>query len=295
MRQVLVSSALVLLSAAGGDAAGRLGQPQQESRELQSPSTIVLNALIDTFLPAVVNDLENNIAQDLDPVALDFETKEAVEVTVAANDTICPSNNTTDGATAVSRSGGSDDGSYTGEISYYIEQMAGMGTMDVESVELKDGTQDINIPFASFFGAQGSTWSGVWDAVANFDQFVLSTTATLNMTSFCNMSSYTEVETGTFTIVKPKVTMTIYVYGETGNIYRFNDESVVTVATVQSLSMTYETVTGNLGYFDDYAVVDADEPFITKVEEEFTAGSEFFTLLTAFVQEEVDKEMPFSL
>jgi hypothetical protein len=114
------------------------------------------------------------------------------------------------------------------------------------------------------------------------------------MTDFCNIS-YTEVLNGTFVIHKPVVTMTIYVEGETKNIYQFNDESMVKVATVRSLAMTYENVTGNLGYFDEYAIVDADAIFLDTATVELAPGSSFFDLLLDFVQEEVDKELPWSL
>jgi hypothetical protein len=290
MRNILLSSSLAALLSTGCEASrSRLGQPQQNNRELQNPATQVLNALVETFLPAVVNELENNIADDLDPILLDLETVEEVEVI-----SDCLNITSDEGfSEAVSRSD-ADEETFYGNVTYTIGEMTGMSTMSIESVVLQAGSQEIKIPAMAIFGAQGSTWGGVWDAVASFDELGLATNATLNMTDFCDVS-YTEVLTGTFVIHKPVVTMTIYAAGETDNIYRFNDQSVVNVATVQSMSMTYEKVTGNLGYFDEYAGIDADAIFLDLASAELAPGSPFFDLIIGFVQQEVDKEIPFSL
>ena len=298
MRNILLTSSVALLVSAGSDAAtsgGRLGQKlRQNHRDLQDPATQVLNSLVETFLPAVVDELETNIAQDLDPIALELETdEEIVEVTASCFNITSGGDDVGTGA-AVSRAGTDTESTFIGTVVYSIAEMTGMSSMNIESVVLQDGTQQIRIPALAVFGAQGSTWGGVWDAKASFGELGLQTTATLNMTDFCN-SSYAEVVTGTFVIHNPVVTMTIYVEGETDNIYRFNDQSVVTVATIQSIAMTYENVTGNLGFFDDYALVDADAIFLDMVSTELAPGSDFFDLLLEFVQEEVDKEIPFSL
>ena len=239
-----------------------------DHRNLQfgNPVDVVLKSLVDSFMPALADELQGSITDPLDPIDLNYETSADVGAVQLANmnQTFCGSTN----ATAI--------------IVYQLGDMTGLGNMNIERLELIQGSQDIDIPLLGWFGAEKATWSGIWEMEATFDQFQADTTGIMQ-TTFCNVTFANDQLTGLATVTQPRVVMQAYLEGSTDNIYEFNDSTELTVVDIRSLTGSFTSVSADLGSFGNMAVVDADEPMIEIGTEGFAPNGD----ITKYVQEEM--------
>jgi len=237
-------------------------------------SSVVINALINTFVPGLVDQLEGQISRDLDPINVNYATTDDQgEVQLNINSTFC--NATT--ANSV--------------ITYSMGTMTGLATMDITRLELVEGSEDIDVPFLSLFGVQRATWSGTWIVEADFKRFNAQTKATLSNT-FCGFS-FEEMLTGTSTLGDPTMAARIYLAGETSNIYSFNDNSQLNEGKIREMTFSYASLTPRLGQFGDLVTLDANAPLVdigqTGLADELQA------LIMTNAQAGLDQQLPYKL
>ncbi|CAB9512176.1 expressed unknown protein [Seminavis robusta] len=236
---------------------------------------LVLNSLVDLFVPELADEVQNLAKENMDPVDINYSTLEDQgELDLNVNRTFC--NHTTAIVVAT----------------YAIGVVTGMGTMQVNSLELVPGTANINLPpFSIIPGAAVTTWEGVWDVDANFVNFTAATVATLAKT-FCNFT-FEESLAGDSVIVSPTATVRIKLEGETNNIYDFQASSQLNAATIQSFTVGYQSIVAQIGTWTDWVTLDADEPLVEIGNEGF--AGDIRDLILEQMQNGLNDAMPYSL
>ena len=237
-------------------------------------TTVVLNALINVFVPNLADQVENQIATTMDPVNVNYKVSDDQgQVQLTFNSTFC------------------NETMANSIINYTLGTMTGLSTVEVTRLELVAGSEDINLPFLSFFGQQEATWSGEWILEATFQKLDAATTAVLSNT-FCGFT-FTEDLTGTSTVTSPNLAARIFLAGETSNIYQFNSNTQLNQASIRDLTFGYSTFDPSLGTFQDMVTLDADAPMI-ELGQAGLAG-ELRDQIQTEIQKGIDSNMPYKL
>ena len=246
--------------------------------QLSNPVDVVLKALVDSFMPALADELQSTITDPLDPLDLNYTTTADIGAVQLAhlNQTFCGSTNA------------------TASIVYQLRNMTGLANMTIQRLELVEGSQEIDIPLLGWFGAESSTWSGIWEMEATFDRFQADTTGILQ-TTFCNITFDDERLTGRSIVTQPRVVMQAYLEGSTDNIYDFNDSTQLTVVDIQSVTGNYANVSAALGSFGDMALVDADEPMMDIGTVGFAPGGDIVEYVRESMQTAIHDGLPLQL
>jgi hypothetical protein len=237
--------------------------------------TLVLNGLIDLFIPSLSEQVQDQIAS-LDPLIINWNTSASQgQLPLNVNGTFC---NATSAQTVATYSFGS---------------ISGLSTVDVTKLQLEGNTADIYVPPLAILGFQEekSTWEGTWRLEADFDSFTGATVATLAKT-FCNFT-FEESRNGTSTIVAPTLAMTMRLKGETTDIYDVKATSQVNSATIETFNIGYNAIVPKLGIWKDWVTLDANPPLINLGNNGLSG--ELKILLRDQIQVEIDKSMPYGL
>ncbi|CAB9512177.1 expressed unknown protein [Seminavis robusta] len=200
-----------------------LKQEDQQARNLQLINADLLNGLIGTFFEPQIDDLLQGVLGDnFDPIYLGQETTiqtEELELALPPNGLVtCQS---------------------SASITYGLGYISGLSSIQVNSLELVPGTENINIGMQNIL-TPSATWSGTWLVNATLDSLTAETSVTLSAQA-CGIPLEQKV-TGTTTLQTPSLQASLTMGGDTDNLILLTSTSEITTAQAETIDLEFGAV-----------------------------------------------------
>ncbi|CAB9517405.1 expressed unknown protein [Seminavis robusta] len=181
-------------------------------------SPVTINDIIEQFIPTLNALIQSTLASNLDNVNLGIDFSQFLAgLDVAVNCTA------------------------DGTVQYNLGSLTGLGSFQIESLELVPGTESLEL---SFMGLSGASWSGTWNIKGVFGEAIGAVSEVVLSADACGLPLQ-ETAKGMTSVANPGIDIRVSMNGSSPNLWSLASSFIESIS-VDSANLFFDSIVANI-------------------------------------------------